>query len=278
MSARYTRPIFEASDLDYDYPGDVIALRQTSFIIEPGQLVAIVGANGSGKSTLLKLMDGLIFPLRGELKAFGRVLSEKSLKDGNFLSDFRRRVGLVFQDPDVQLFSSTVWDEVTFGPLQLGIPKSEVIARGEESLELLKISHLRGRSPHLLSGGEKKKVSLASVLSLHPEVLLLDEPTNGLDPSSQGNLIDLLLRWPDEGKSLIFSTQDLDIVEELASRVMVMGAGHGIVADGPPEEFLTDRDFLIRTNLIHDHSHRHKELIHRHEHVHEIGSEHGHEL
>jgi cobalt/nickel transport system ATP-binding protein len=270
--------IFEVINLDYDYPGDVVALRSISFAVKPGQLVAIVGANGSGKSTLLKLLDGLIFPLQGELRAFGHPLSEKALKEGNFLSDFRRRVGLVFQDPDVQLFSSTVWDEVTFGPLQLGIDKKEVTERGREALELLNISHLRDRSPHLLSGGEKKKVSLASVLSLHPQVLLLDEPTNGLDPSSQGNLIDLLLCWPDKGKSLIFSTQDLDIVEELASRVLVLGDGHTIVADCAPEDFLSDRDFLIRTNLIHEHSHRHKELVHRHEHIHEHGLGHGHEL
>jgi cobalt/nickel transport system ATP-binding protein len=278
MTTRAAGPIFEVADLDYDYPGKVTALKDINFTVAPGQLVGIVGANGSGKSTLLKLLDGLIFPLRGELRAFGHLLSEKALKEGSFLTDFRRRVGLVFQDPDVQLFSSTVWDEVTFGPLQLGIPKNEVVARGQEALELLKISHLRERSPHLLSGGEKKKVSLASVLSLHPEILLLDEPTTGLDPSSQGNLIDLLLQWPVDGKSLIFSTQDLDIVEEVANRVLVIGSEHSIVADCAPEDFLSDRDFLIRTNLIHEHSHRHKELVHRHEHVHEHGLGHGHEL
>ena len=261
--------VFEAKNLDYDYPGNIIALRQVSFTVKPGEVVALVGANGSGKSTLLKLMDGLIFPKAGELLALGRLLSEEGLKDKVFVREFRRKVGMVFQDPDVQLFSPTVWDEVIFGPLQLGISKEEVIARGQAVLELMGISHLRERPPYLLSGGEKKKVSLASVLSLQPQVLLMDEPTTGLDPSSQGKLIDFLLQWAETDKCLVFSTQDLDIVEEIATRVIVMGVEHDILADGKPEEFLSDPDFLLRANLVHEHSHRHRELIHRHPHLHE---------
>ncbi len=261
--------IFEVKNLNYDYPGNIPALKQVNFIIGAGELVALVGANGSGKSTLLKLLDGLIFSTAGEVLAFGLQLSEKTLRDRAFVTEFRRKVGLVFQDPDVQLFSSTVWDEVTFGPLQLGIAKDEVVSRGKEVLELLNIAHLRERPPYLLSGGEKKKVSLASVLSLHPQVLLLDEPTTGLDPWSQGNLIDFLFQWADKGKSMAFSAQDLDIVEEIATRVVVLGAEHNILADGKPQEFLSDPDFLLRTNLVHEHSHRHRELVHRHPHLHE---------
>ena len=261
--------IFEVRNLDYDYPGNIVALRQVSFIIKPGEVVALVGANGSGKSTLLKLMDGLIFPKSGELLAFGKPLSEEGFKDKVFNRELRRKVGMVFQDPDVQLFSPTVWDEVTFGPLQLGISKEEVIARGQAVLALMGIAHLRERPPYMLSGGEKKKVSLASVLSLQPQVLLLDEPTTGLDPSSQGNLIDFLLEWAEGDKCLVFSTQDLDIVEEIATRVIVMGTEHNILADGKPEDFLLDPDFLVRANLIHEHSHRHKQLIHRHQHLHD---------
>jgi cobalt/nickel transport system ATP-binding protein len=122
--------IFEVKNLDYDYPGNITALTQVSFTVKSGEIVALVGANGSGKSTLLKLMDGLIFPKAGELTALGKTLSEEGLKDKVFASEFRRKVGMVFQDPDVQLFSPTVWDEVIFGPLQLGISKEEVIARG----------------------------------------------------------------------------------------------------------------------------------------------------
>jgi cobalt/nickel transport system ATP-binding protein len=209
--------------------------------------------------------------------AFGNILSEKALKDAQFVREFRRRVGLVFQDSDVQLFCPTVWDEVTFGPLQLGISKEEVISRSTEVLKLLNIDHLRERPPYRLSGGEKKKVALASVLSLQPQVLLLDEPTNGLDPWSQGSLIDFLLRWADKDKCMVFSTQDLDIVEEVATRVIVLGNDHGIVADGEPGKFLSDPDFLLKTNLVHEHSHRHKQLVHRHPHVHEHAHEHEHQ-
>lgn len=261
--------VFEARCLDYDYPGRIAALRQVSLTIGRGEIVALLGANGSGKSTLLKLLDGLIFPAGGELLAFGQPLTEKALREGAFALDFRRRVGLVFQDPDVQLFSSTVWDEVVFGPLQLGLSKGEVTSRGSEALKLLNIAHLRDRAPYRLSGGEKKKVALASVLSMQPEVLLLDEPTTGLDPWSQGSLIDFLIGWADGGKSLVFSTQDLDTAEELATRVIVLGTEHGTIADGKPEDFFSDPDFLLRTNLVHEHSHRHKELVHRHRHIHD---------
>jgi cobalt/nickel transport system ATP-binding protein len=261
--------IFEIKNLDYDYQDNITALKQVSFTIKSGETVALVGANGSGKSTLLKLMDGLIFPKAGELRALGKPMSEEGLKDKGFVREFRRKVGMVFQDPDVQLFSPTVWEEVIFGPLQLGISKEEVIARGQAVLELMGITHLRERPPYLLSGGEKKKVSLASVLSLQPQVLLLDEPTTGLDPSSQGNLIDFLLKWAEGDKCLVFSTQDLDIVEEIATRVIVMGTEHNVLADGQPEDFLFDPAFLVQTNLIHEHSHRHKQLVHSHQHTHE---------
>jgi cobalt/nickel transport system ATP-binding protein len=274
MTSTMTMNTFEIDNLTYNYPGNIPALNQVSFNVREGELVALVGANGSGKSTLLKLLDGLIFPSGGELRAFGTVLSEKAVDSGAFAKEFRRKVGLVFQDPDVQLFSSTVWDEVIFGPLQLGIPREEITQRGMESLQLLNIAHLKDRPPYLLSGGEKKKVSLSSVLSLRPQVLLLDEPTTGLDPRSEGNLIDFLLEWSDEHKVLIFSTQDLDIVEELATRVIVIGSEHDVIADNKPEVLLSDRDFLLKANLIHEHSHRHKELVHRHEHVHDHGHQH----
>jgi len=262
-------PLFEIRELSYNYAGHIIALNRLNFSIFPGEFVALVGANGSGKSTLLKLMDGLYFPAQGEILFYGQNLSEQRFKDRDFVKLFRQRVGMVFQDPDIQLFSATVWDEVIFGPLQMNLSEDEVKSRANEVLGQLNITHLKERPPYLLSGGEKKKVSLACVLSMHPQVLLLDEPTNELDPFSQGKLIDFLLKWSSEGNSLIFSTQDLDLVEEIANRVIVLGNEHNIEADGRPEQFLTDSDFLLRTNLIHEHSHRHKTMMHRHPHTHE---------
>jgi cobalt/nickel transport system ATP-binding protein len=266
--------VFRVKNLEYLYPGKITALRQINLTVKEGEMVALVGANGSGKSTLLKLLDGLIFPSAGELYAFGKALNENILKDINFAFEFRRRVGLVFQDSDVQLFSPDVWDEVTFGPLQLNITREEAAERGSEILDLLKISHLRDRAPYRLSGGEKKKVALASVLSLKPQVLLLDEPTAGLDPWSQGNLIDFLLKWMDNSHCLIFSTQDMDVVDEIATRMIVFGPDHTIIADGDPGLYLDDPEFLVRANLIHEHSHRHKTLIHSHQHTHEHGHSH----
>jgi len=276
MTTGDTKLIFETRNLNYDYTGGIAALRQINMAVGPGEMVALLGANGSGKSTLLKLMDGLIFPTSGEVLAFGKPLSEKALKNAKFVQEFRRNVGLVFQDSDVQLFCPTVWDEVAFGPLQLGISKDEVINRSEDVLKLLNIDHLRERPPYRLSGGEKKKAALASVLSLQPQVLLLDEPTTGLDPQSQGKLIDFLLNWNNGTNCVVFSTQDLDIVEETATRIIVLGNEHSVVADGEPERYLSDPDFLLKTNLIHEHSHRHKQLVHRHPHVHEHAHEHEH--
>ena len=262
-------PVFEVKNLSYNYPGGIAALKGINFSVAKGELVALVGANGSGKSTLLKLLDGLVFPSDGEILAFNQPMTEKALRESDFIKAFRSRVGLVFQDSDVQLFCSTVWDEVTFGPLQMHLPNGEVESRANKALELLNIAHLKERPPYLLSGGEKKKVSLAGVLSVQPEVLLLDEPTNGLDPNSQGKLIDFLLQWAEAGNTLIFSTQDLDMVEEIATRVIVLGKDQNIEADGEPEKFLFDAEFLLKTNLVHEHSHRHKTLVHRHPHSHE---------
>jgi len=261
--------VFEMKNLSYVYTGNISALTDISFSIHAGERVAILGANGTGKSTILKILDGLIFGSHGEVLVFGKPLSEKALKDASFARDFRQRVGLVFQDADVQLFSPTVWDDITFGPLQLGCSREEVVSRASEAMSLLNIEHLKDRPPYRLSGGEKKKVSLASVISIRPQVLLLDEPTVGLDPHSQGNLIDFLMGWRDGGRTLIFSTQDLDIVEVIADRVIVLGEAHRIVADGHPKEFLSQPDFLLQTNLIHEHTHRHKDLVHRHYHIHD---------
>lgn len=269
-------PVFELQHLTYAYDKH-IALREVNISVFPGERIAILGANGSGKSTLLKILDALYFCTGGTFRAFGEIVNAGVLTDERRAFDFRRRVGLVFQDPDVQLFSPTVWDEVTFAPLHLGITREQVRERAEWALDLLGIAGLRDRSPHRLSGGEKKKVALASVLSLRPDVWLLDEPTASLDPRSKSRLLDFLDDLRREGKTIITATHDLDIVEEIADRVLLFCEDHEITADGAPGPILADRDRLVECNLLHQHRHRHGEVEHAHPHLHASFHDHPHE-
>jgi cobalt/nickel transport system ATP-binding protein len=260
--------VFWLRQVHYAYPGGILALERVSMTVRAREHVAILGANGSGKSTLLKVMDGLYFPDGGEVHAFGRPLTEKVLDDDAFAGDFRRRVGLIFQDPDVQLFSATVWDEVAFAPLQLGLPVAEVREQVEEMLQWLGLAHLRDRPPYRLSGGEKRKVALAAVLVVKPEVLLLDEPTTFLDPRSRCQLLDFLLEWGEKGGTLVVCTHDLELAHEVARQAYVLDRGL-VLAEGTPESILVDEALLVRTNLIHIHQHGHGQLRHTHRHDHE---------
>ena len=258
--------LFEVAKLTYRYDS-LAALDNLSLAFPEGSRVALVGANGSGKSTLLRLLDGLYFPQSGAVRFRGEELTEERFADDRFAFRFRRQVGLVFQNPDVQLFNPTVFDEVAFAPLQLRWPKSEVRQRVAEILERLRLSHLKDRVPHRLSGGEKKRVALASVLVIDPAVLLLDEPTAALDPRSQSEVIDLMVEWGGGSKSVITATHDLGDLDDIADRCFVLDAGK-LVAQGGPAEILADTDLLRRTNLIHAHRHRHGSEVHSHPHVH----------
>jgi cobalt/nickel transport system ATP-binding protein len=266
-----TDAVFDVRDVTYRY-NDVVALSGLTLSVKAGQRVALLGANGSGKSTLLRLLDGLYFPEKGNISAFGELLIEGRFQDDKFAFGFRRRVALVFQNPDVQLFNPTVFDEVAFGPLQLRWPKAEIKERVAATLELMEITHLKDRSPHRLSGGEKKRVALASVLILDPEVLLLDEPTAALDPKSQSRLIDFLIEWGGGAKTVVTATHDLDLVEDIADHCFVFQNGR-VAAEGTPQEILGDESMLRQTNLIHAHRHVHASgEAHTHPHLH-----HGHE-
>jgi len=260
--------VFEVDNVAYAYDGKIPAVDGVSFSIHAGERVAILGSNGSGKSTLLKLLNGLYYPTSGAVRAFGSTLSEEAFRDDGFNFNFRRRVGLVFQDSDVQLFSPSVWDEVAFAPLQLGLSRDEVIARVDGALAALRIEKLRDRAPHRLSGGEKKRVALASVLSLDPDVWLMDEPTAGLDPRSQSWLVDFLIEQGHAGKTVVTATHDLNIVDSIADRVYVLNEDHHLVAQGMPEEVLSNHDLLIACNLMHEHVHRHKDTAEQHSHPH----------
>ena len=168
------------------------ALEELSLQVRAGERIALLGANGSGKSTLLRLMDGLRFACGGTMRFRGAALTEAAMEDDEFAMGFRRRVGLVFQNPDIQLFNPTVFDEVAFGPLQMGWPREKILERVYSVLQWIGAEHLKDRAPYRLSGGEKKRVAIASVIVLDPDVLLLDEPTAALDPKSQSQVIELL--------------------------------------------------------------------------------------
>lgn len=258
--------LFELRDVCFNYDG-IPALRGLSLEIAAGERLALLGANGSGKSTLLRLLDGLYSPAQGSISFDGTPLTPLRLQDDRFALPFRRRVGLVFQNPDVQLFNPTVWDEVAFAPLQLQWPKERVIARVDQTLELMRIAQLRDRPPHRLSGGEKKRVALASVIVLDPDVLLLDEPTATLDPLSQSQMIDLIQEWKGTAKTVIAATHQLEIVEDIAERVVVLEEGR-VAASGSAAEVLGNYELLLRANLVHAHRHSHGGITHSHPHLH----------
>ncbi|MCL5257431.1 MAG: energy-coupling factor ABC transporter ATP-binding protein [Chloroflexi bacterium] len=259
--------IMRLIDVSYSYAGRYPALMDVNLSIGDGEQVVILGANGSGKSTLLKIMDGLIRPDSGRLEAFDEDVTT-IVDDPARSRDLHRRVGLVFQDPDVQLFSPTVWDDVAFGPLQMGWPPEDVRRHVSEALETMEITHLAQRAPYELSGGEKKRAAIATALSLDPDVLLLDEPTASLDPRSKAVLVDLIARLGQEKKTIVTATQELEIVEAVGSRAIVFGdSEHHPIADGLVWEILQDTELLLSANLIHEHLHYHGPIrhIHRHE-------------
>lgn len=240
--------VFALSGVRYAYR-EVAALDGIDLTVTAGERVALLGPNGSGKSTLLRLLDGLAFATAGEVSAFGAPLTEARLMQPAENTAFRRRVGLVFQSPDVQLFNATVLDEIAFGPLQLGWTKPQVLEAVGAMLDRFGLAGMQHRAPHRLSGGEKKKVALASVLVTEPEVLLLDEPTAALDPRSRDELLDLLSGDLVQGRTVITATHEMDTVADIAGRAVVI-AGGKVMADAPVDAVLADTALLQRVGLI----------------------------
>ena len=252
----------------FSYFGKIPALCGINLEIEKGEKIAVIGSNGSGKSTLLHILDGLLFADKGNVAAFGHSLTEEALNNGEFSRDFRRKVGYVFQNPDVQLFCPDVWEEVTFGPAQLDIPKEEIIKRTKGILKEMGIEHLKERLPYDLSAGEKKKVAIASILAVDPEVLLLDEPTAELDPRSSRHMVEAIIQAHNKGKTIITATHDMHILPEIADKIYILSEEKKIAGFGPADKILQDKDLLERYNLIHTHTHRHPEITHTHPHLH----------
>lgn len=267
--------VFELSDVSYCYQSGNRALSDIQLNISAGERVVLLGPNGCGKSTLEKILAGLIYP-EGSFTAFGAPITAQSMQNKEFAAAFRRKVGFVFQNSDVQIFCPSVLDEVMFGPQAMGISYAEARERAEAVLELVGIAPLADRLPHHLSGGEKKKVAIAAVLAVNPAVLILDEPTNGLDPRTQRWMLDTLDELAGAGKTIIVATHHLDIVPELAGRVVVMNDSHTIIAEGSPADVLQNHELLLAANLIDDryHVHLHGEDGHVHVHKHVSGNLH----
>jgi len=255
--------MLEATDVSHRYGGGEV-LSGVSLTLAPGERAVLLGANGTGKSTLLKILDGLIDPAAGTVRYDGRVVDRAALRDPQFHQRFRREVVLLFQNPDTMLFNPTVFDEIAFGPRQLGL--DDVDSRVQHWAAALGVTALLDRAPFGLSGGEKQRVCLAALLVLEPRVLLLDEPTANMDPRSTGWLVDFLA---DLGQTTLVTTHNLSLAGELGDRCLVLGENHRLVYDGHIQEFLGDHARLAAANLVHRHRHRHGEAEHSHFHAHD---------
>lgn len=260
--------VYELNKVSFHYPFEEPVLKDISLQIKGGEKICILGANGCGKSTLLKILCGLHFPQEGSFKAFGKLVSEDVLLDKQLSKEYHKKVGFIFQNSDVQLFNSTVRDEIAFGPLQLNMSIEEVNTRVEDVLNMLNIQHLKNKTPFKLSGGEKKKVGIASILVMNPEVLILDEPTNGLDPKTQRWLVELLINLNSAGKTIITSTHNLELVQEISDRAIVFSEEHNIAMDDDIDKVLEEIELLKKVNLVDEFYHMHGDHGHTHYHMH----------
>ena len=229
----------DAIDLHYVYPDGTMGLNGVSFHIGHGESVALVGANGAGKSTLLMHLNGCLTATQGVMRIGDYPVTTKTLKT------VRRTVGMLFQDPDDQLFMPTVFDDVAFGPLNLGLPAVEVEQKVMQALETVGVPHLIKRPPYKLSGGEKRSAAIAAVLSMSPDILVMDEPSSSLDPRSRRRLIGLLKTFQ---HTKIIATHDLDMAMDLCQRTIVLHRGR-ITADGPTVEIFQNETLLAGSGL-----------------------------
>lgn len=234
--------MIEFDDVYYTYPDGTSALQGVTYTIRKGEKIALVGPNGSGKSTFLLHTNGILLPTSGTVKVGGHAINQKNAKQ------IRTKVGIVFQDADDQVFSPTVFEDAIFGPMNLGLDKDEVVRRAQEALELVGLAGYEHRSAHHLSGGEKKKVALAGVLAMHPEVIVLDEPTANLDPQSAESLMQVLDELHQAGTTILIATHEVDVVCEWADRVCVLYRGK-VAKDSTPAEAFSDAELMGYTNL-----------------------------
>jgi cobalt/nickel transport system ATP-binding protein len=236
--------MLEVQNIKYSYNKDYQALKGVSLKVEKGEMVALLGKNGAGKSTLFLHLNGIYEPDEGKVFIDGEELKY----DKKSLLKFRQKVGIVFQNPDDQIFAPTVEEDVAFGPLNLKLPMEEVQKRVTESLARVGMSGFEKKAPHHLSGGQKKRVAIAGILAMQPEIMVLDEPTAGLDPQGVRDLSALLKELNDEGITIIISTHEVDLVPNYAKRVFVLVDGL-LIAEGTPKEIFAQPEILDQANL-----------------------------
>lgn len=235
-------PQLETKGLVYAYQRGENVLDGVDFQVRQGEKVAVMGANGSGKSTFFLNVNGVLTPKQGEIYLNGRKIT------GADLNDLRRKVGIVFQDADNQIIASTVLGEVSFGPMNLKLPKKEVVRRVEQALAYMDITQFKDRPPHYLSGGEKKRVSIADIIAMEPEIIIFDEPTAALDPVSGEMLLEVLEKLSAEGKTILLSTHDVDFAYAWAERIVIFSEGK-ILADDIPEAVFENEGVLKKARL-----------------------------
>lgn len=231
--------MIELNQVGFAYKENIPVLQDISLSIEAGASVGLVGANGAGKSTLMKLLVGLLKPTSGQMQICGLNVEKKNL------AEIRRRIGYVFQDADNQLFMSTVYEDIAFGPLNYGLPKEEVERKVQAAMEQTGTTHLKDQPVYQMSGGEKRLVSIATILAMEPDCILMDEPEAALDPRNRRRLIELLKNLK---PAKLIASHDLDLIWDTCDRVILMSHGR-IVADGPAQEILRDEKLLVEHDL-----------------------------
>ncbi|MCB2358559.1 energy-coupling factor ABC transporter ATP-binding protein [Clostridium estertheticum] len=241
--------MIKLENISFTYKNKV-ALDNVNVHIKEGESIAIIGPNGSGKSTVLKLLNGIIFSSQGKYMFDNNEINEHTLKDTKVLKLFHKKLGFVFQNSDAQLFCSTVFEELAFGLMQMELPEEEVNKRVRDCLNLLNIDKLKDEHPYNLSGGEKKRVAIASVLAMNPDVITLDEPMNGIDPKGKRFLKELLIDLNKCGKTIICATHDFEYIEGVFDRAIVFSEDHKIIRDDKYEKIINDLDFLRKYNII----------------------------